>query len=204
MGCSLCQKVFYCSRPHQEKHWATHKEECEGRIKNVLASEYNTFSDDAALSRKSSPQTRKFYYSKEKNEEQRSVSKGKEIQLAEKVNKFIENNENRKDQRSRLLLEFTKGKEEQLIARAKNLMIYSESIYKQFDNSFSKVLMEKYKTRTSRYSQQLQCFLDTCFLAKLYLRCGMRQQLKQLLYSLKLPAIPEKVSILNHTDPTEL
>ena len=28
--CSGCKHVFYCSRDHQKKHWASHKEDCRG------------------------------------------------------------------------------------------------------------------------------------------------------------------------------
>ena len=77
-----------------------------------------------------------------------------------------------------MLSEYVKGREEDLTVRAKNLATYSDNIAKGFESTWCQPLFEKFKIRTSKYIQELESFLDLCFLAKLYLKTGLHHKLK--------------------------
>ena len=43
LGCSNCEKVFYCSAECQTKHWGKHKAVCTGRSAKIVESKYETY-----------------------------------------------------------------------------------------------------------------------------------------------------------------
>lgn len=53
----------------------------------------------------------------------------------------MENTEERKEVREKILIEYAKGKEELLIGRANQLMQFSQEIFKEFDNSMCRALV---------------------------------------------------------------